>query len=78
MVTGATSNPTIFAKAITGSDLYDAELRELAGRGQRDLQERSSLALDDVREAARELRSTFDPARAATGSSRSSAPGPCR
>ena len=60
MVTGATSNPTIFAKAITGSDLYDAELRELAGRGQRDLQELFfSLALDDVREAARALRSTF-------------------
>ena len=29
-VTGATSNPTIFAKAITGSDLYDEQLRRLA------------------------------------------------
>ena len=26
-VTGATSNPTIFAKAITGSDSYDDQLR---------------------------------------------------
>ena len=26
-VTGATSNPTIFARAITGSDRYDAQLR---------------------------------------------------
>ena len=26
-VTGATSNPTIFAKAITGSHLYDEQLR---------------------------------------------------
>jgi transaldolase len=60
-VTGATSNPTIFAKAITGSDLYDDELRELAASGQRDLQELFfSLALDDVREAARELRPSFD------------------
>jgi transaldolase len=60
-VTGATSNPTIFAKAITGSDLYDSELRELAEAGQRDLQELFfSLAFDDVREAARELRPTFD------------------
>ncbi len=60
-MTGATSNPTIFAKAITGSELYDGELRELAGAGQRDLQELFfSLALDDVREAARELRPTFD------------------
>ena len=29
-VTGATSNPTIFAKAITGSDRYDSQLSELA------------------------------------------------
>jgi transaldolase len=60
-VTGATSNPTIFAKAITGSDLYDGELRDLAAGGERDLQELFfALALDDVREAARELRPTFD------------------
>jgi transaldolase len=60
-VTGATSNPTIFAKAITGSDLYDSELRARSGRGERDLKELFfALALDDVREAARELRPTFD------------------
>ena len=60
-VTGATSNPTIFAKAITGSDLYDSELRGLADTGPRDLKELFfSLALADVREAARELRATFD------------------
>ena len=60
-VTGATSNPTIFAKAITGSDLYDGELRQLVDAGERDLQELFfSLALDDVRAAARELRPTFD------------------
>jgi transaldolase len=60
-VTGATSNPTIFAEAITGSDLYDDELRRLAGKGQRDLQEVFfALALDDVREAVRELRQAFD------------------
>jgi transaldolase len=60
-VTGATSNPTIFAKAITGSDLYDQQLRRLAAAGQRDTQELFfALALDDVREAARELRPTYD------------------
>ena len=32
-VTGATSNPTIFAKAITGSDLYDEQLRRSGLRG---------------------------------------------
>lgn len=60
-VTGATSNPTIFAKAIAGSDRYDAQLRELASRGSHDLQELFfGLALDDVRDAARALRPTFD------------------
>src|SRR5436190_8532174 len=56
-VTGATSNPTIFAKAITHSDRYDGQLRELAAGGQRDLRELFfSLALDDIRAAARLLR----------------------
>jgi transaldolase len=60
-VTGATSNPTIFAKAITGSDRYDSQLRKLTDAGQRDRQELFfALALDDVREAARELRPTFE------------------
>ena len=55
-VTGATSNPTIFAKAITGSDLYDGQLRELAAAGGDEPQELFfSLALDDVLEAARLL-----------------------
>jgi transaldolase len=60
-VTGATSNPTIFAKAITGSDLYDNQLRWLAAGGERDAQELFfSLALDDVREAARLLRPEYE------------------
>lgn len=60
-VTGATSNPTIFAKAITGSDRYDAQLRELSGAGVRNPQEVFfALALDDVREAAHELRGAYD------------------
>lgn len=60
-VTGATSNPTIFAKAITGSDRYDHQLRELSDAGQADLRELFfALALDDVRDAARMLRPVFD------------------
>jgi transaldolase len=56
-VTGATSNPTIFAKAITDSDRYDDQLRKLVAGGERDLQELFfSLALDDIRAAARLLR----------------------
>jgi transaldolase len=60
-VTGATSNPTIFAKAITGSDRYDDQLRAAAGSGTRDPQELFfELALDDVRGAADVLRPAYE------------------
>jgi transaldolase len=51
-VTGATSNPTIFDKAISGSALYDADLRVLAEEGVGARRAFFSLALDDVRRAA--------------------------
>jgi transaldolase len=38
-VSGATSNPTIFAKAITGSDRYDQQLRSLDSAGVSDTRE---------------------------------------
>jgi transaldolase len=60
-VTGATSNPTIFARAITSSDRYDGQLRTLAAGRPGDLQELFfSLALDDIRAAARLLRPVYD------------------
>jgi transaldolase len=52
-VTGATSNPTIFARAIKGSKSYDPQLRAALAAGvqsPRDLF--VELALDDVRRAA--------------------------
>ena len=67
-VTGATSNPTIFATAITGSDRYDDQLRKLAADGVRDPQELFfSLALDDVRGAARLLRPAYERSRGDDG-----------
>jgi transaldolase len=55
-VTGATSNPTIFAKAITGSHRYDAQLRTLAPGAGDNLQELFfAVALEDVRRAAQVL-----------------------
>jgi transaldolase len=52
-VSGATSNPTIFAKAIGGSGSYDEQLRGLTSAGTTDPQELFfALALQDVREAA--------------------------
>jgi transaldolase len=60
-VTGATSNPTIFAKAITGSDRYDEQLRAIVGSGTRDPQELFfELALEDIRRAADLLRPAYD------------------
>jgi transaldolase len=57
-VTGATSNPTIFAKAITSSDRYGDQLRTLQGAS---AQERFfALALDDVGRAADLLRPTYE------------------
>src|SRR5215208_1198746 len=56
-VTGATSNPTIFARAITGSGRYDEQLRSLASEAAPDVRELFfAIALDDVRSAAAILR----------------------
>ena len=67
-VTGATSNPTIFAQAITHSDRYDGQLRELAAGGERDPRELFfSLALDDIRAAARLLRPAYEQSRGTDG-----------
>jgi transaldolase len=60
-VTGATSNPAIFAKAITGSDRYDGQLRTLVAGGERDARELFfSLTLDDIRAAARLLSLAYE------------------
>jgi transaldolase len=60
-VTGATSNPTIFAKAITGSDRYDDQLRAAVASGVREPRELFfELALEDVGRAADLLRPTYD------------------
>jgi len=55
-VTGATSNPTIFSKAIVGSDRYDKQLVSLLEAGVTDPHEHFlELALEDVRGAAKTL-----------------------
>jgi transaldolase len=60
-VTGATSNPTIFAAAIRGADGYEQQLQVLLRAGARDAQEIFfDLALDDVRNAADILRPAYD------------------
>ena len=67
-VTGATSNPTIFARAITGSDRYDEQLRVAVASGVRDPQELFfRLGLDDVGWAADLLRPTYEASKGRDG-----------
>ena len=52
-ITGITSNPTIFQKAISGSKDYDASLRSMLGKGIRDGKELFlGLAFEDISKAA--------------------------
>jgi transaldolase len=60
-VTGATSNPTIFAKAISDSERYDRQLRLALESGPHETQEIFlELALEDVRRAADALRAVYE------------------
>ncbi len=52
-ITGLTSNPTIFDKAISGGDSYDEQIVELHERDLEPEQRFFELALTDLREAAR-------------------------
>lgn len=52
-LSGVTSNPTIFHKAISGSRDYDAKIEELVEKGMRDEKELFlSLAIEDIRDAS--------------------------
>jgi transaldolase/glucose-6-phosphate isomerase len=67
-VTGLTSNPAIFEKAIGSGADYDAALQALVAAGTREptvLFEQ--LAIDDIRAAADEFRKVYDRTRAADG-----------
>jgi transaldolase len=59
-VVGATSNPTIFHKAMTGSDAYDEQLRELLAKGYDAQAAFWELAEQDIREACDVFRPVWD------------------
>ena len=61
-VTGLTSNPTIFEKAISGSPDYDASLAALSGEGKTPTEVFEALAVEDIRAAAQALRQVYDAA----------------
>jgi transaldolase len=62
-VTGLTSNPSIFDKAVRGSSAYDAQVATLAAEGLSAEEIFFQLAIDDLRRAA----DLFAPVHAATG-----------
>ena len=59
-VTGVTSNPTIFAGAITGSDDYDDQLGELARRGADTVEIVTALMTADIQAGCDVLRPVWD------------------
>jgi transaldolase len=58
-VTGVTSNPAIFNKAIAGSGDYDGDIHAMATQGQNVKEIYDTLSIDDVQRAAGELHSVF-------------------
>jgi transaldolase/glucose-6-phosphate isomerase len=67
-IRGATSNPTIFEKAIGGSDDYDEQLKELVRQGVTDPKKIfDELAIRDIQMAADILRPVYDQASGADG-----------
>jgi transaldolase len=57
---GMTSNPTIFQKAIAETDLYDEDIRRLAGEGKSAAEIFEGLAIADIQSAADVFRPVFD------------------
>jgi transaldolase len=64
---GMTSNPTIFEKAIAGSQDYDSELRKLALEGKTVKEIYEALAIADIRGAADILRPVYEQTRGKDG-----------
>jgi transaldolase len=59
-VTGLTSNPTIFDKAIKNTDLYDSDIIRKLGEGKEGEELFLDLALDDLTQAADLFRPIYD------------------
>ena len=58
IINGATSNPSIFANAITTSPAYKEQLESLKGKSAKEKYE--ALAIEDIRTAAQTLRDSYD------------------
>jgi transaldolase len=59
-ISGVTSNPSIFEKAIAAADDYDEAIRVLTSNGTSSEETFQALAIDDIQKVADLLRSTYD------------------
>ena len=59
-IAGVTTNPSIFAAAVSGSDQYDAQIADLAARGVEVDEAVRMITTADVREACDVLRPVYD------------------
>jgi transaldolase len=66
-VTGVTSNPTIFQKALSAGDAYDEDLKRLLAETDDPTEIFFSLALQDIRDAADVLKSAYDASKGVDG-----------
>lgn len=66
-VTGQTSNPTIFQKAISSGSEYDAQIRELVRAARSTPEIYEAIAIQDIADAADTLRSVYNETHARDG-----------
>jgi transaldolase/glucose-6-phosphate isomerase len=66
-ITGVTSNPTIFEKAISGGREYDKQIQTLSGRGAGVMEAYKEIVTEDIRNAADVLRPVYDGSSCADG-----------
>jgi len=66
-ITGVTSNPTIFEKAISGGREYDKQIQALANRGAGVMEAYKEIVTEDIRNAADVLRPVYDASSCADG-----------
>ncbi len=59
-ISGMTSNPAIFEKAISGGDFYDAEIRKMALEGKSPEEILEVITIEDVQAAADAFRPVYD------------------
>jgi transaldolase len=66
-VVGVTSNPSIFQKAMSEGNAYDADIEKLAAAGRTADQIFDALAVEDIREACEVLRPVYEATRGEDG-----------